>query len=278
MILLSLDTEEFDLPKESGMDIPLDEAMQIARRGANIFLDILKSEGVKATFFTTATFAQNAPDEMVRIIAEGHEVASHGCDHTHPKREDIKLSKEILSSITGRPVHGYRQPRMFPVDNAYLAEQGYRYNSSLHPAFIPGRYNHFDQPRRPFYKDGILQIPASVSPLMRLPVFWLACHNYPFWLYKNLCRWTWHHDGVFVFYCHPYEFIPLEDLSKWRSTIPFVIRRNNGLNMQKRIRSLIRMFKAEGAEFVTYDEFAQRFAKKTIQTDKTKRLIIWLRN
>lgn len=59
-ILLSFDFEEFDVPREHGVDIPIEESMQVSRQGALRVLDCLKANGVKATFFCTATFAQMA--------------------------------------------------------------------------------------------------------------------------------------------------------------------------------------------------------------------------
>ena len=61
MILLSFDTEEFDVPREHGVDFPLDEAMKVSVYGTNRILDCLKKNGVKATFFCTSNFAENAP-------------------------------------------------------------------------------------------------------------------------------------------------------------------------------------------------------------------------
>ena len=257
MILLSFDTEEFDVPKEQGVDIDLKHAMNVSREGTCAILDILKEEKVKATFFCTTTFAQNAPDVMQRIIDEGHEVASHGCDHTNPCAEDVSKSKPILEDLTGQKIVGYRQPRMFPVSDEDIEHQGYKYNSSLHPAFIPGRYMHLSEPRTPFFRGSVLEIPASVTPWFRLPVFWLACHNYPFWLYKKLCRWTHNHDGQFVIYFHPWEFINLSAHPEWK--IPFIIRRNAGEGMKRRLRELIKTFKADEAEFITYAEFTDKF-------------------
>ena len=75
MILLSFDTEEFDVPREHGVDFPLDEAMKVSVYGTNKILDCLKKNGVKATFFCTSNFAENAPEVMRRIMDEGHEVA-----------------------------------------------------------------------------------------------------------------------------------------------------------------------------------------------------------
>ena len=52
MILLSFDTEEFDVPREHGVDFPLDEAMKVSVYGTNKILDCLKKNGVKATFLS----------------------------------------------------------------------------------------------------------------------------------------------------------------------------------------------------------------------------------
>ena len=93
MILLSFDTEEFDVPREHGVDFSLEEGMKVSVVGTNRILDCLKENGVKATFFCTSNFAQNAPEVVKRIMNEGHEVACHGCDHWQPKATDVFRSK-----------------------------------------------------------------------------------------------------------------------------------------------------------------------------------------
>ena len=178
-ILLSFDTEEFDVPREHGVDFSLEEGMKVSREGTNRILDVLKANGVKATFFCTGNFAEHAPEVMQRIMDEGHEVACHGVDHWQPKETDFARSKEIVERVTGRQVYGYRQPRMFPVSDSEIARVGYTYNSSLNPAFIPGRYMHLTAPRTWFMKGEVMQIPASVSPCIRFPLFWLSLHNLP---------------------------------------------------------------------------------------------------
>lgn len=146
---------------------------------------------------------------------------------------------------------------MFPVSDKEIERQGYLYNSSLHPAFIPGRYIHLNCPRTPFLKGTVLEIPASVTPWFRLPVFWLACHNYPWFIYHNLCKWTYRHDGQFVIYFHPWEFIPLGEHKEWK--IPFIIKRNSGNAMISRLHRLIQCFKKDNADFITYTEFTKQF-------------------
>ena len=97
MILLSFDTEEFDVPREHGVDFSLEEGMTVSIEGTNRILDVLKEQDVRATFFCTGNFAEHAPEVMQRIMQEGHEVACHGVDHWQPKDTDFEVSKQIPS-------------------------------------------------------------------------------------------------------------------------------------------------------------------------------------
>ena len=253
---MSFDTEEFDVPREHGVDFTLEEGMKVSIVGTNRILDTLKTNDVKATFFCTANFVQNAPDVMKRIQDEGHEIACHGCDHWQPKASDVKDSKEIIEREMGITCHGYRQPRMFPVSDDDIKECGYKYNSSLNPAFIPGRYMHLTTPRTYFMKDGVLQIPASVTPWLRIPLFWLALHNFPEWFYHALVKRVLRKDGYFDTYFHPWEFYELKQHPEFK--MPFIIRNHSGQQMQQRLDRLIKMLKSRGEEFVTYNEFTER--------------------
>lgn len=253
MILLSFDIEEFDGPRENGVDYSLEEGIKVSVEGTNRILDILKANDVCATFFCTGNFAENAHEVMQRIIREGHEVACHGVDHFQPKETDFKLSKEIVERITGIAVTGYRQPRMFPVVESEIKKAGYRYNSSLNPAFIPGRYMNLKTPRTWFMKDGVVQIPASVTPLLRFPLFWLSLHNLPEKLYHWMVRRVLKHDGYFVTYFHPWEFYELKEHPEFKT--PFIIRNHSGVEMAERLDSLVKMLKNHGHRFITYNEF-----------------------
>ncbi len=254
MILLSFDTEEFDVPKEHGVEFSLADGMAVSRVGIERILDVLLRTGVHATFFCTANFAEQAPDLIERIKKEGHEVACHGCDHWNPQPTDFEQSKIRVEKVAGIKTYGYRQPRMFPVDEKEIQRMGYRYNSSLNPAFIPGRYMHLTTPRTYFMKDGVLQIPASVSPWFRIPLFWLALHNFPEWFYYMLVRRVLKHDGYFNTYFHPWEFYELNDHPEFK--MPFIIRHHSGQAMVERLERLITTFQKEGQSFCTYNEFA----------------------
>jgi peptidoglycan/xylan/chitin deacetylase (PgdA/CDA1 family) len=46
-------------------------------------LDLLKSAGIKATFFCTGARVEGAPDVVKRTVAEGHIIANHTYAHSH---------------------------------------------------------------------------------------------------------------------------------------------------------------------------------------------------
>ena len=254
VVSLSFDFEECDLPREHGVDFPVEEGMKLSAEGANAVLDVLAKHKIRATFFCTLNFAECAPEVMRRIVAGGHEVAAHGVDHFHQVPEDPFRCKEGLERLLpGVRVVGYRQPRMFPVDDAALAQAGYRYNSSLNPAFVPGRYMHLSTPRTRFEQNGLLQVPASVTPWIRFPLFWLSLHVLPEWLYAALVKRTLRHDGFFMTYFHPWEFSSLSERAA-ELKVPRVIRLNLGRPMVGRLDRLIATLERTGAEFKTIAE------------------------
>lgn len=252
-VCLSFDFEECDLPRESGIDFPIEEGMKLSVEGANALLDVLDRHGVRATFFCTLNFAVRAPAVMKRLIAAGHEIAAHGVDHFLQIPEDPFLCKEGLERLYGAKVVGYRQPRMFPVDDSALAKAGFVYNSSLNPAFVPGRYMHLTTPRTMFDKDGVRQVPASVTPWTRFPLFWLALHLLPEWAYHLLAKRVLAHDGYFVTYFHPWEFSSLSKRAV-ELKVPRLVRFHLGQPMVGRLDRLIAALKGSDVEFVTIRE------------------------
>ncbi len=259
MILLSFDIEEFDMPFEYGKEISLEEQMSISIQGTTTILDLLQKYQIKATFFSTVIFAQNTPLIMARIVNEGHEVASHSYYHSDFKVAHLLESRLKLQEITATEVIGYRMPRMFPVNEIEVYKAGYVYNSSINPTFLPGRYNHFDKPRTYFRQENVLQIPASVSPIIRFPLFWLSFHNIPVWLYLFLAKITLKKDGYLNIYFHPWEFTNLKQPEKFG--FPNYISKNSGLEMAERFEQMILHLKKKNYTFGTFKDLIEIITK-----------------
>ena len=140
----------------------------------NRILDQFDAAGVKATFFTLGWVAVRFPALIRRIVGEGHELASHGWDHTRVDRQDpetfradIRRTRALLEDAGGVKVAGYRAatfsigPRnmwAFPI----LRQEGYLYSSSINP-IRHDLYGMPDAPRVPYWpdEDGVPEIPMT---------------------------------------------------------------------------------------------------------------------
>lgn len=254
MFLLSFDIEEFDMPFEYGKSISFDDQVGISITGTNLILDLLKKHNFKATFFSTVIFAQNAPAVIARIKAEGHELASHSYYHSKFEVKDLLDSKQALEQLFGSPVYGFRMPRMMPVDEKEIAKAGYQYNSSINPTWLPGRYNNLKISRTYFKKDGVWQLPASVSQF-RIPLFWLSFHNFPLWFYKKLTKNAYQKDGYANIYFHPWEFTDLN--KKETYGFPGYVSKNSGKEMIMRFDNFLAWINQQGYPNGTIREFIQ---------------------
>lgn len=80
-------------------------------------LDILKREGVKASFFVIGENMQRRPDLVERALREGHDIGSH--TYTHPNIGEIadaqvalelNATQRLFETITGRSIRLFRPP------------------------------------------------------------------------------------------------------------------------------------------------------------------------
>lgn len=83
-------------------------------------LDILKENGIKATFFIIGENAEKYPEIVERIIDEGHEVGNHTYSHPHlQKIGDEELMKELKKTeALLKEAFGY-EPALFRPPEGY---------------------------------------------------------------------------------------------------------------------------------------------------------------
>jgi polysaccharide deacetylase family protein (PEP-CTERM system associated) len=145
----------------------------------NRILDQFAAAGVKATFFTLGWVAQRFPALVRRIVDDGHELASHGWDHTRADtqdpetfRNDIRRTRALLEDTGGATVSGYRAATFsigarnmwaFPI----LRQEGYVYSSSINPIShdLYGMPNASRVPFRP-NAEGVIEIPMTTVRLL----------------------------------------------------------------------------------------------------------------
>lgn len=92
------------------------------------FLDILKENNIKATFFCIGRQIEKYPETFQRIIAEGHSVGNHTYSHSNNTGflstlkmvEEIKQCDEVMLKIGNIKTNLYRPP--FGVTNPNIAK------------------------------------------------------------------------------------------------------------------------------------------------------------
>lgn len=247
-ILLSFDAEEFDIPEEFGRAVPEATQFEVGARGLQVVLDLLERLEVRATFFTTGRLAEHAPDLIRRIVAR-HELASHGYHHSRWEDADLIRSRQVLEALGGVRVSGFRRARFAPTDHALILDAGYRTNSSENPIYMPGRYNNLRRPRVAYFSGDLLNVPISASPVIRLPLFWLAFKNLPQPLIHAASRWTLRHDGYLNVFWHPWEFVDVTGFG-----LPRYVTRHCGESLRIKLERYIQ-FLGKFGTFSTFSEF-----------------------
>jgi len=189
-------------------------------------LQRFSDHGVKATFFTLGWVAVRYPAMVRRILADGHELASHGWEHVRVTqqsqqqfRADVSRTKAELEQIGGQAVLGYRAP-CFSIGRRnlwalqVLAESGYRYSSSIYPI----RHDLYGMPdaRRfrftPCYDSPFLEIPVTTLEIAgrKMPCggggyFRLFPYALSRWAMRRVNRLD---RQSCIFYFHPWEIDP----------------------------------------------------------------------
>ncbi len=190
-------------------------------RNVGRILELLAARDVKATFFTLGWIAERYPQLVRDIVAQGHELASHGYGHQRASdldraafRDDVSRAKAILEDLSGQAVRGYRAPSFsIGTGNLWafdvLAETGHRYSSSIYPI----RHDHYGMPDSPRFAyrlaNGLLEVPVTTVRLggRNLPssgggYFRLLPYAVSRWLIGKVNR---DDDESAVFYFHPWE-------------------------------------------------------------------------
>ena len=252
-ILLSFDIEEFDIPEEYGQPLENDIKFEVSKRGLLNVISLLDRLDIIATFFVTANFALHNR-EIIKQLSQKHEIASHGFYHSQFSLEDLQTSKETLEQITNTQVTGFRMARLQPVDDIEIEKAGYEYNSSMNPTYIPGRYNNLSKPRTAYYTNKLLNLPISVTPLIRFPLFWLSFKNFPLSMIQLATKLTLETDSYLNIYFHPWEFT---DISEFK--LPAYVKKDSGSKMIDKLEKYLTVLKTQG-RFISISEFKNNFS------------------
>ena len=220
---LTIDVEDYFQVSAFAPHIPRSEwpirECRVERNVASI-LAMLDDHDTKATFFTLGWIAERYPGVVREIVANGHELASHGYGHERASDQtpdsfyaDINVAKLLLEDLSGCEVRGYRAPSFsIGEQNLWafecLERAGYHYSSSIYPI----QHDHYGMPNAPRHAHPIgnlLEIPATTLrffnrnwPASGGGYFRLMPYGLSRWMIERINRVD---NMPAVFYFHPWE-------------------------------------------------------------------------
>ncbi len=269
----------FTVDIEDWQQSTLDQRLPISERALENsirLLDLMDEHGVRGTFFVQSLVAEKYPGLVRRIVADGHELASHGHGHVPLFRltpeelaADLRKSMDVLSAFSSRPVLGYRAPdfsirgdTLWALD--VVRRAGFTYSSSIYPFYGP-RYGIPRALVRPYQiMEGLVEVPPSVVRFggRSWPV---AGGGYLRLLPYQLTRWAIQNinkQGLqAMVYIHPYDLNRTE-IEQFRGKIPERLFLSQSLNRHKtatKLHCLMRDFAfAPIRDAVSFPGFVQK--------------------
>ena len=219
-------------------------------KNTHLVLDLFAQHEVKATFFTLGWVADNYPQLIHRIVAEGHELASHGYEHIRVTQQtaedfyvDIVETKKLLEDLGGTAVTGYRAASYsIGKHNTWAFEQlqkaGYQYSSSVYPI----RHDIYGWPEAQRFRFN----PKNAPDLLEIPITTLEFKGkrfpcggggyfrlFPYSLSRYALNKVNRQDQqACIFYFHPWEIDPAQP-------------RQQGLNAKTRFRHYLNLTRME---------------------------------
>ena len=259
-ICLTIDAEFWDSPQFFGLAEGKNK--EYGNEGCWALLDLFDRVKINTTFFVSAEFAQEHPRTVHRIVGDGHELASHSYSHVRlnglesaQRLFEIAESKKYLEERFGVPVKGFRAPgNVIGSDHfLFLNQAGYRYDSSLHPAFLPHQPFNLFRSKSLFLKGAVVEIP--ISTLGGLPVSWVWMRNTGLWLGRLAVYYNRVFNRPAVFYLHSWEFEPLPSVRG----LPVFMTRRTGDEFLNMVAEFINTSKDRGFLFDRMDRLADEY-------------------
>ena len=137
-IYLTFDVEDHSFESNTPDDSVIE---RIEKTAMPRLLELLNKFQAKATFFTTATFAEKSPNTIKDIYLNGHEIGCHGFDHNdyydslslEDQIELITKSKSIIEQILNTEIVSFRAPALRINKDTIIAleKNNFKFDSSI---------------------------------------------------------------------------------------------------------------------------------------------------
>ncbi|MEA3163984.1 MAG: peptidoglycan-N-acetylglucosamine deacetylase [Verrucomicrobiota bacterium] len=248
--------------------------------GSPRLLKLFKKYNLRTTWFIPGHSAETFPVQMKAVADAGHEVGVHGYTHENPiamtrEQEEAILDKclDVLTKLSGKRPTGYVAPwwEFSPVTNELLLNRGIKYDHSLmhddfHPYYVRvgDKWTKIDYSKHP---DAWMQplVRGEETDLIEIPASWYLDDLPPMMFIKKAPN--------------SHGFVNPRHLEEsWRDQFDWVYRENDYAVFTMTIhpdvsgrpqvllmleRLIEHILKHAGTKFVTFDEIADDFSRRS---------------
>jgi len=265
--IFTVDLEDWFLTEEYCNIFPYGKLKQYQDNLINntrLILSLLKQTNNFATFFVLGKIAETLPDLINEILTQGHEIASHGYNHTllsslnsNKFRDDIEKSHSAIYTACRIEPKGYRAPNfiIFPWAFEVLKSFNYEYDSSVnHRGLSKNKRSDFEKILSNAEENRILEFCLNSLNISGLNIF---CSGggyfrlYPYFIFKLLFEKRTNDKYLRVFYIHPWEF----NNSLYKKNLKRFINFKNFINIsssKKKMDKLLNEFR-----FISFGKYLE---------------------
>jgi peptidoglycan-N-acetylglucosamine deacetylase len=199
-------------------------------------LELLRAEGVRATFFIPGWVIEHHPAECKAIRDAWHEIGHHGYLHERAKPADpdgervaFEKGMQALDSVLGVAPRGYRAPGwdLTPITLDLVQKHGMIYSSNL----MDDVYPYFHEGRQPPVVELPVQWTLDDAPFFLMHPTWLnrpiASAETTFGIWRDEFLGTYEFGGLYDLTMHPQISGQPSRLLWMRKLIRFIKRQRN---------------------------------------------------
>lgn len=223
------------------------------------FLDVIRENRINLTTFAAGHLFQKKRNVIKKLIDAGSEIELHSYSHNlayQDEEHEIKKSKKAYIKHFGKKPIGYRSPKGMITKKglSILSREEFKYDSSIYPTILLGRYNNLKYPAHPFYfsEYRLMELPFSVIPKIRLPLAMGYLQPFGLDVSRKIIN-IFGLPNLIVFDFHMWNLYKPSETNKlplkWK-----VLLANNLDNGMKMFQNLIKVFDERGYKPITMGE------------------------
>ncbi|MAT71688.1 MAG: polysaccharide deacetylase [Planctomycetaceae bacterium] len=246
--------------------------------GVERYAELLERHGVRSTFFVLGELAESLKPVLRQLVDAGHEIASHGWDHTRPLKlapqefaADVRRSRQTIEDVIGKAVLGYRAP-CFSLDRErleLLEATGHKYDSSridfaAHPLYGTIDMHGFcEADDMVFNRGSFVEFQVSTVRLRGRPAPVSGggyLRIFPWFVMRRAVEHYLKTGAMYTLYIHPFELSskanpPFPRNTRLRDRIRCTLGR---AGTGRKLEELIGLLKSRSYETTTFAELRQR--------------------